>query len=303
MQLVLKNTGNITKFITWLKGFKDINPTLLMEIDLTDQKFVAKGFPDSRSIVKYSEISFENAGYEIEQLLDNDGNSLLTAKGALTAKYKTEFTKDNRIKAGIFGILVKVIDVMNMYAEVEHTMSFSFDTSENVKYVQAPNTMQQWQSEKWTLTSKTLSMTINCSQLSEFFRFLTDDLMLNTLCAMVEPMDFNVTPETISNLTRISQLFASDKTRNAIKFYPKKDGETYALYAFDETDKSYDYLLGYTTSNTVTEDASIAILRENFINATKALSDNMTISFSNSDSSRVIVTSGTSKIVIASYQK
>ena len=71
MQLVFKNTGSNTKFVNWLKGFKDIVNVLLIEVDIPEQKFVAKSFPESRSIVKYDELSFADAGYEIEALTDS----------------------------------------------------------------------------------------------------------------------------------------------------------------------------------------------------------------------------------------
>lgn len=308
MQLVLKNNGNHANFITWLKGFKDINPTLLVEIDLTEQKFVAKGFPESRCIVKYSEISFESAGYEIVSLVDDDNNTCLTTKGKLSQKYAKEFTGDNRIKAGIYTILSKVIDALHIYTNTEYTLTIPFTNIRSVKYVQAANAIEQWQAQKMIMSSKTSEITVNCSQLSEFFRFLSDDLMLNTICAINKPLTFSVTPETISNLNSISQLFISDKSRNTIKLYIKDEGnDIYSLYAHDETDKSYNYLLGYLNGEINPEspidvNTEVLILRENFMNATKALSDTINIAISQTDSTRVLLTSGTSKIVIASHQ-
>ena len=311
MQLILKNNGNHANFITWLKGFKDINPTLLLEIDLTTEKFIAKGFPDSRCIVKYSEITFESAGFTIDSLVDDTNEdevkTCLTTKGKLTQKYANEFTGDNRIKAGIYTILNKVIDALHIYTNTEYTLTIPFTSYRNVKYVQAASTMEQWQASKMIMKSKTSEITVNCSQLSEFFRFLSDDLMLNTICAINKPATFSVTPETIANLTNISQLFISDKARNAVKLYVKQEDGLYALYAHDATDKTYNYLLGYcidtlNDGETIDLDTEVLILRENLINATKALSDTIDIAISQTDATRVLLTSGTSKIVIASYQ-
>ena len=115
-----------------------ISSTILIEVDLVENKFISKCFPESRAIVKYSEISFESAGYEVKDILDNDGNSILTNKNTLKAEYKKEFTGDNRIKVGIYNILNKVIDVALMYSDnIEHTLSVDFDLSTNVKYVGA----------------------------------------------------------------------------------------------------------------------------------------------------------------------
>lgn len=304
MQLILKNTGVTIPFITWLKGFKDISSTILIEVDLVENKFISKCFPESRAIVKYSEISFESAGYEVKDILDNDGNSILTNKNTLKAEYKKEFTGDNRIKVGIYNILNKVIDVALMYSDnIEHTLSVDFDLSTNVKYVGADKGVKQYQAEKLIFDSKTLTYNINCSVLSEFFRFLTDDVFAN-ISKLGGEISINVTPETISNLNRISQLFMSDKTRAAIKFYTKKteDTGTWALYAYDETDKSYNYLLGYYADDQHVSDTSIVILRENFINATKAINTDMQIVISATALSRIVITTPDAQIIVASHQ-
>lgn len=304
MQLILKNNGSTAGFIAWLKGFKDINPTILIEVDLTEQKFIAKCFPESRCIVKYSEISFDAAGYTIDELLDNDGNSLLTQKKALSAAYKTSFTGDNRIKVGIYNVLPKIIDVAMMYADdIEHTVEFVFDIANNVKFVGADKPVKQYQSEKIIFNSKSLTMTINCSVLSEFFRFLSDDV-LDKMLQLGGEIALTVTPETISNLNRISQLFMSEKSRASIKFYTKQENDgNWALYAFDEVNKSYNYLLGYyNDEQTNISETSIVILRDNFINATKGITTEMQLVISAAVSSRIIVTADSTKIVIASHQ-
>lgn len=41
---------------------------------------------------------------------------------------------------------------------------------------------------------------------------------------------------------------ADNKGRDEIKFYSKDTNGQRALYAFDASNKSYDYLLGYFTS-------------------------------------------------------
>ena len=57
MELKLKSIGSTNGFVTWLKGFKDINGSLLVEIDLESKEFIAKSFPQDKSVVKYAKIS------------------------------------------------------------------------------------------------------------------------------------------------------------------------------------------------------------------------------------------------------
>ena len=78
MELKFKQINNSTaNFVAWLKGFKDIQPNLLLEVDLVEKAFVAKCFPPEKSIVKYSRITFEDAGYELMFINDNDGDFII----------------------------------------------------------------------------------------------------------------------------------------------------------------------------------------------------------------------------------
>ena len=303
MQLILKNIGPTTGLVSWLKGFKDINNTILVEVDLLEKKFITKCFTESRNIIKYSELSFENAGYVLDALTDNDNNSLLTKNKELSASYKNTFTGDDRIKIGLYDILTNIIDVAIMYADnVEHTITITFDAANNVKYVGSDKAMQQYQSEKMIFSSKTLTMTINCTVLTEFFRFL-DDTKFNNVCKLGNEMSCVVTPETVSNLSRISQLFKSEKSRSAIKFYTLYEDGAWTLYALDENDGRYNYLLGYYADGQTVAEASEIVLRENFITATKALNTEMQIVMSADKMvKRILILTPNCKIVVAAQQ-
>jgi hypothetical protein len=75
------------------------------------------------------------------------------------------------------------------------------------------------------------------------------------------------------------------------------------LYAYDETNGSYDYLLGYFVSGE-NMDTSIHIYKENFINATKALvGEKINITMDTAGSSRLLInTEDNCKIIIASVK-
>ena len=76
MQLQFKNNKNASEFSNWLKGFKDIQNSLLLEIDLIENAFIAKCFPPSKSIVRYSKLSFEDAGFELLYINYNEKNAV-----------------------------------------------------------------------------------------------------------------------------------------------------------------------------------------------------------------------------------
>ena len=301
MELKFKQINNSTaNFVAWLKGFKDIQPNLLLEVDLVEKAFVAKCFPPEKSIVKYSRITFEDAGYELMFINDNEGNEVNDWTGS---SYGTAFPSASRVKVGIYNILSKFIDVFATFSESEHIMSIKFDVCNNVKYIQdSKNIYTEYQAETITLHSMSLTLNIKCSVLSEYFYKCDDDTFMNIVCYIKESEIFELTSETISNLIKISSVFTIDKSRDAIKFYSKKaDDGNWALYAYDESNNAYDYLLGYYTEGNACETSTV-IFRENFINATKGINGIIRITLDTQNSSRILIDAGTSKIVVAAVQ-
>lgn len=300
MELKFKQINNSTSnFVTWLKGFKEIQPSLLLEVDLVEKEFVAKCFPPEKSIVKYSRISFEDAGYELMFINDNDGNEITNWQET----HGNAFPSANRVKVGIYNILSKFIDVFATFSESEHTMSIKFDVSNNVRYIQdSKNVYTEYQAEQITLHSISLTMNIRCSVISEYFYRCDDDTFMKIVCFIKESVVFELSSETISNLIKISSVFTIDKSRDSIKFYSKQaENGNWALYAYDETNNAYDYLLGYYLEGNACETSTV-IFRENFLNATKGLNGNIKITLDTQNSSRMLIDSGSSKIVVAAVQ-
>jgi hypothetical protein len=226
---------------------------------------------------------------------------MLSVKKTLLAAYKNNFKDDDRIKVGLYNILNKFIDVESMYSSVEHVLSLQFDESNNVKYSGSNESVKQWQGEKLTLQSKSLSMTVKCSTLSDFFVFLKD-ATFTTISTIDTPMHFTVTPETIANLNRVSLLFSSDKQRSNVKLYTKKVDDNWNLYAYDATNKSYDYLLSIEDGSREYVETELFILRENFITAAKSLDTDMTLIMSEVDPQKLLIETSTSKTLVAAQQ-
>lgn len=297
MELQLKSIGSTARFVNWLRGFKDIDSSLLLEVDLKEQAFIAKSFPSSKAVVKYSKISFEEAGYELGKLKDNSGNDFDWSN--------REGTASGRIMVGIYTILSKVTDVEAMYAETEHDMIIAFDLCKKVQYVQPsvsnPAVVAEYQAETINLKSRALKMVIKCSKISEFFEKCDDDTFINRVCKIASPTSFVVTPETIANLTKISSVFAIDKT-DGIKLYSKEEDGQLMLFAYNESNGSFDYLLGYYEDGETTP-ASILVFKENFLNATKGLTGtDLRFTLDTAGSSRILIENPLSKVIIAAMQ-
>jgi hypothetical protein len=290
MELKLKSIGSTNGFVTWLKGFKDINGSLLVEIDLESNEFIAKSFPQDKSVVKYAKISFEDAGFELSHIQDN---------GVDFDWVQHDTETDGRVKVGIYNVLGKFIDVVSMFDGSEHEMVVNFDICNNVLYWGQQKAVKEYQATTTVFHSKSLTMTVKNSQISEFFQKCDDETFLTRVCNIGSPSTYEVNTAVLGNLSKIASVFAADKSRDLIKFYSKEVDGVLGLYAYDETNGSFDYLLGYYATGQQGQTAT-TIFKENFLNATKGLiAETLEITMDTAGASRILVDAGNSKVVIA----
>ena len=293
MELKLKSIGSTSGFESWLKGFKDINSSLLVEVDLDTNEFIAKSFPMDRSVVKYSKISFENAGYELSYVHDEKGNDFTGWKDVKTGS-------NGRILLGIYNVLGKFIEVVSMFDGSEHDVIINFDICNDVLYMGAKVSEKEFQAQTTVFRSKALTMSVKNSQISEFFQKCDDETFLTRVCNIGSPSTYEVNAAVLGNLSKIASVFSSnDKSRDIIKFYSKEVDGVLGLYAFDESNASFDYLLGYYTTGELGA-TSTNIFKENFLNATKGLAvETLNITMDTAGASRILVDAGEAKVVIA----
>lgn len=288
MELTFKNTGATTGFSNWLKSFKDIQTSLLIECDLQGEYFVSKGFTGDHTVVKYGKVSFADAGFELLVIKDNDGNSYTLEE------WNKAYTE--RIKIGIFLILPKFIQVVDTFSETDYKLTVQFDVFNN-------GTTNEFHAQFMNFKSKSLKMKVKDCNISEFEQ-VSDDLFFNRINILDKAMSFEVTLDAVKNLTSISSVFISDNKRDIIKFYTKIDEDTnkYALYAYDQSNEAYDYLLGYLKTGKGV-DASLPVYRSNFLNAvnTKLGNNNVILSMSAKTNNKLRIESpdGTSYTVLS----
>lgn len=258
MNLVFKNKGTTAGFSTWLKAFKEIQSSLLIECDLKEQCFVSKGFTADHTVVKYAKISFENAGLEILNIRDND--NVAYSLDEWNEKYNV------RIKIGIFMILPRFISVIDIFKDTDFQLNVDFD-------VYKGHVGDEFHAQSIRLKSRTNTMKVKDCNISEFEQ-VSDELFFDRINVIANPMSFEISMNVLKNLTNISSIFVTDAKKDIIKFYTKIDEGTnkWALYAYDDTNESYDYLLGFLKDGTGAENA-IPIYRSNFFTAVNLKGD------------------------------
>lgn len=257
MQLKFKRRDNDNvNFVTWLKQFKDVDTSncLLMEIDTANKMFVSKVFTTDKFLVKFSQITFEDAGYDLVEIVGNDKKKV--------AKL------DSRVHCGVFMILSKFVDVAGAFTGTDHEMVVTFD--ENTE-----NDTPEFDAQNILFASKSLKIRVKMGNVSEF-KIISDDVFFNKIYVMETPLSVNVTKEVLKNLVSVSGLLSTDSQEEMV-FYTKNEGNSLKMYVRDNhssSDGGYDYFIGECDGDVETEKT---IYRNKFIMVTKSLSDDIVL--------------------------
>lgn len=181
--------------VSWLKRFEIIAPSVLLEVDTDSMELVAKIYNEERSVVKYSRLSFEDAGLE------------------LAKKPKI----DQRIKVGIFA-LDRLIKSIGHFMDKEFTITVKFEEvvdGENNKELGGVSIL---------LKNASLKVSNRCASL-HIFNYIPDDKFTQGIADTNGAVPFDMTSELIDNIRSLSTL---DKDYKYIKFEARDDGNIYA---------------------------------------------------------------------------
>ena len=273
MKIVFKSTGDNTGFENWLKSFKEINDSLLIEVDVENKCFITKTYTTEKTIVKYGSLTFEQANYEVESSDEFNG----------------------RVYVGVFQYLDKFIRVVNSFVKDDHTLTIEFDD----------NGKGQLVASSITFKSNELQMILPGSIMDEFV-IITDDQFKNNIATIDAPMCFNVSNENVKKLLDYSSIMSSDAKKDVLAFDVVEENGKYVLVASDNNSKSFHFKVGLLDEGTVLDDADIsnaygAIIRNNFILTTKNDTEESKLIISRTGvSNKIRIDSGESFITIIS---
>lgn len=168
---------NVIPFTLWLKKFiiSSTCKSLLLEVDKENRQFIAKTHNDERSIVKFSKISFEDAGLEI----------------------KTQDSLNQRIKIGIYSIprLIKSLE------------QFTGEFSIGFKYDEIIGENAGFAGIGILLKNSSIKLNVECSSL-HIFKYITDDQFLNKIAKVNPIISFNLSTNNIEQINSLSNLDA-----------------------------------------------------------------------------------------------
>lgn len=200
------NVTNTKPIIAWLKRFSLINETMLLEIDVKNKKFLAKTHNETRSVVKFSSISFDDANFELKSKVDN---------------------KTSLIMVGVFSIS-KLMSILDQFSNSDFL--FSLEYQEIIK-----DNEKVLAGEKIIIKNPQLTMTVMCTSLSIFVHIPTDKFINHIATG-------NIISETDidrSIIEKINSLNKLDTDKKILKF-KIDDNKIYI------SGKTYDLEIGKT---------------------------------------------------------
>lgn len=289
MKLNFESKESTQEFVKWLKAFKEIDNSLLIEVDLAQKLFIAKVSTNDQALVRYSQIPFEKAGFTVsENIIDNDGNE----------KSINDFP--SRINIGIFLSLDKLINKLGLIASTKYTMTIEFD---ECIVVANGGTTSEWDAQNIHFESLTCALENRTANKSEFV-YISDDIFNNKIYVVpTTPYHTKVSADAIKTLLSVSGLYSFDASKDVIKFkiVEDKEAQKYKLVAIDGTNEQYKYALGFVEdADDAIKEFSLSVFRQKFIMATKGLNDSLVISMA-PDATRIFVDTenGDYKTVVA----
>jgi len=77
MEFILTTGGRSTSpFETWLKSLKELNESLLINFDFSENLIKSVAYTNDKTCVKRSAISLEEAGFELQTIKADDGTEM-----------------------------------------------------------------------------------------------------------------------------------------------------------------------------------------------------------------------------------
>jgi len=174
---------NVKAFSAWLKKFVSIDQSLLLEVDETESLFLAKTYNEERSVVKYSQIKFDEAGFAVKPSKD-----------------------PKRVKVGIYNIarLMKIMDQFN-------DQEFSF----TINYDELSGDTTEWAGLTLLLKNKNLKMTVDCTSLN-IFKYIPDAKFKDAIATVEDVLaKFELTK---ANIEQTNQLCSLDNEYKFMEF-------------------------------------------------------------------------------------
>jgi len=180
---------NVKPFSAWLKKFSSIEHSLLIEVDEENKCFTAKSYNEEKSVVKYSKISFEDAGFTL----------------------KKESKNPQFIKVGIYNI-PRVIKSLDHFLSGEFSFSVQYE-----EVIDGEN--KNLAGIALLIKSPLLKVKIECTSLN-IFKYISDEMFKDRIAQVDAITKFDLPNVTIEKINSLCDL---DKEYKFLEFLTRDE--------------------------------------------------------------------------------
>lgn len=275
--------GKPEYFDQWLQGFAELDESLLLEIDLENDLFIAKSFIPDKTVVKYGQISFKKCGFGVIGINNAEGHNISLTEW-------NEAHPGRRVYVGLLHTLKRFIQTVNFFnTEDTFKMIVRFDET-NID-----NIGSVYMASKVEFKSVSMSMIARGYNLTEFNAMLLDDARFNKIAEIKDPVQYEYGADMHNRILNGTQINSTDPKKDIIYFEITPSDGSYALSAHDQNREYYDYRISTNVVDGEPKEAASPVTRSNYITANKGYKADkyiMTVSAANVANGRIKIETG-----------
>jgi hypothetical protein len=175
---------NVKHFSSWLKKFASIENSLLIEVDEENKCFTAKSYNEEKSVVKYSKISFVDAGFSVNK----------------------ESKDPQFVKVGIYNI-PRLMKSLDHFSTGEFSFTVQYDEVMDGKDKNLAGTAL-------LIKNPSLKIKIECTSLN-IFKYISDEMFMERIAKTNPITVFGLSTSKIDEINSLSDL---DKEYKFLEF-------------------------------------------------------------------------------------
>lgn len=171
---------NVKPFQVWLKKFVSIDQSVLLEVDQNNDRFCAKVYNEERSVVKFSQIKFDEAGFTVKKSKD-----------------------PQRVKVGIYNI-ARLMKIMDQFGNEEFSFIINYDELTG-------DGTTDFAGLSLILKNKLLKFTVECTSLN-IFKYIGDELFETRIASLDDVIaNFELSSNDIEQTNSLCSLDSESK--------------------------------------------------------------------------------------------
>lgn len=188
---------NTKVFSDWLSQFAAIDSSLVIEVDIFNEKFIAKSTTADVTFACYSELSFSDAHFKF-----GSANNL-------------EIQNNQRVKLGILLSLDKFINILSPFNK--SLVDITIEIQPNSEKLDNPSNIIYMSASRLTLKNTELQMTSSFAE-EHHFTFVSDSAFFNILYKLSDPITVDIPTASMKESVSVSNIYNKNVKKDRVDF-------------------------------------------------------------------------------------